>query len=219
MSKFCGNNDCLDQSCYLPAEDGKFRQYEELGLRVRSFAGLGIHDRLYPRELAKILGVKVLTLDEIEGIPENVRRVLSDSSKQWSGGATPTLPDGSRIIILNPWQSNERQAATLMEEICHIILGHQHSQINSAGEVGAGNHRSYDSAIEEEAYAVGAAALVPFQSLKCDLAKGRNIKLIATHFGVTSSLIKYRIRVLRLIPIMVDSLNNNNPHKTHYRTQ
>lgn len=218
MSIFCGNSDCLDKSTYLPAEDGKFRRFEELGLRVRSFAKLEIHDRLYPRNLAEILGVKVLTLDEIDGISEEVRRVLSDSPGQWSGGATPVLPDGSRLVILNPWQSNERQAATLMEEICHILLGHKHSQIKADSVAGSDQHRSYDSDIEEEAYAVGAAALVPFRSLKCDLLNGKSIKLISKHFGVTTSLVKYRIQALRLIPTMVDNLIQR-LHKTHYRTQ
>jgi hypothetical protein len=98
-------------------------------------------------------------------------------------------------------QSPGRQAVTLMEEICHTMLGHKHSQITLA-PVGVGNnadsHRDYHDSIEEEAYSVGAAALVPYRALACDLSRGHLIKSIARYFGVTPSLVKYRIRVLKL---------------------
>lgn len=223
----CQNNYCQDESSYLPPNDDKFRNYEQLGLRVRSFARLRIHDRLNPRELAGILGINILNLDEIDGVSEEIKSILANSSQQWSGGATPLLPDGSRLVILNPWQSVERQAATLMEEICHIVLGHQHSHINAGNSQLIADdepkeseaQRSYDQSIEEEAYAVGAAALVPFRSLSCDLSNGKSIKSIARHFGVTISLVKYRIKVLRLMPLLAENLSSHLPHKTHYRTQ
>lgn len=197
MSIFCNNKECSDKLSYLPPAGSKFRQYEQLGLRVRSFASLGIHDKLEPFKLAEVVGLKVLTPDAIAGLSDQAKQILSDPSLFWSGGATPELSDGSRIVILNSLQSPGRQAATLMEEICHVLLGHRHSQIDQHA---AENHRDYHDHIEEEAYAVGAAALVPYRSLLCDLTRGRSIREIAHHFGVTISLVKYRIRVLRLTP-------------------
>jgi len=158
---------------------------------------LGIHDRLDPFKLAELVRLRILNLKDVAGLSDEVRQVLADSSQAWSGGATPELPDGSRIVILNPMQSLGRQAATLMEEVCHTILGHKHSQIALAGD-GTGGHRDYNDFVEEEAYAVGAAALVPYRALVCDLSRGHLIKSIAKHFGVTLSLVKYRIRVLKL---------------------
>ncbi|MEP7341300.1 MAG: ImmA/IrrE family metallo-endopeptidase [Acidobacteriota bacterium] len=176
---------------------GKFRRYEQLGLRVRSFLNLGIHERLDPLKLAGLVGLRVVTLKDVVGLSDQVKEVLTNSSHAWSGGATPELPDGSRIAIINPMQSQGRQAVTLMEEICHTLLGHRHSQITLAPDDNQ-NHRDYNDIIEEEAYAVGAAALVPYRALACDLSHRTIIKSIANHFGVTPSLVKYRIRVLRL---------------------
>lgn len=198
MANFCGSNDCLDSLSYLPVTAGKFRRYEQLGLRVRSFLNLGIHERLNPLRLAELVGLRVITLKDVVGLSDEVKQVLTNSSQAWSGGATPELPDGSRIVIINPMQSQGRQAVTLMEEISHTLLGHRHSQIMlDPGE--KNNHRDYNDLIEEEAYAVGAAALVPYRALACDLSRGIIIKSIANHFGVTPSLVKYRIRVLRLV--------------------
>jgi len=198
MSSSCGNNECSDQLSYLPPGLGKFRRYEQLGLRIRSFLNLGIHDRLDPLRLAELIKLRVISLKDVIGLSDEAKRVLADSSQAWSGGATPELADGSRIVILNPMQSPGRQAVTLMEEICHTMLGHKHSQISLAPAGDVENHRNYHDAIEEEAYAVGAAALVPYRALVCDLSRGHLIKSVARYFGVTPSLVKYRIRVLKL---------------------
>lgn len=197
MSSFCGNKECLDRHYHLPppSVSEKFRQYEQLGLRVRSFTGLGIHDRLDPFFLAEKLGLRVVPLDLIEGLSEELKAKLQ-SNQSWSGGATPTLPDGTRVVILNPQQSAERKAATLMEEICHTLLGHKHSEI-SVNQT-SGNHRSYDRQVEDEAYSVGAAALLPYRALACDLSRKQTIRSIAARAGVSQSLVKYRIKVLKL---------------------
>ena len=43
----------------------------------------------------------------------------------WSGGAcSRPLPNGWRIVILNPAHGIQRNRATLMEEISHVFLGH-----------------------------------------------------------------------------------------------
>jgi len=77
-----------------------------------------------------------------------------------------------------------------MEEVCHILFGHRPSEIG-ADRVGG---RSYNFSIEEEAYAVGAAVLVPYHSLRSFLISGVSVRKIAGHFGVTPSLIVYRAK-------------------------
>src|SRR5262249_51741404 len=98
------------------------------------------------------------------------------------------------IVILNRKHGSGRQAATLMEEICHILFGHRPSGI-AVDHFGG---RSYNFNIEEEAYSVGAAALVPYYSLKRFLASGVSVRKVARHFGVTPSLVVYRARGARL---------------------
>lgn len=206
MSSFCGNSDCLNRSRFLPAPpvSDKFRQYEQLALRVRSFAGLaGIHDRLDPYALAESVGLRVVPLDSIAGLSNEAKALLqSPTSGAWSGGATPLLPDGTRIVILNPSHSETRKMATLMEEICHVLLGHQHSELTTALETSAAS-RTHHQQIEEEAYSVGAAALLPYRALACNLSRGQSIRTIATQIGVSQALVRYRIRILRLSQYLV----------------
>ncbi|MBL8189693.1 MAG: ImmA/IrrE family metallo-endopeptidase [Acidobacteria bacterium] len=177
----------------------KFCQFERLALRVRSFAGLtGIHDRLDPYALAESVGLRVVPLDSISGLSDETKALLqSPTSGAWSGGATPILPDGTRVVILNPSHSETRKMATLMEEICHVLLGHQHSELTTATETSEAS-RTHHQQIEEEAYSVGAAALLPYRALACYLSRGFTIKTIATHAGVSQALVRYRIRVLKL---------------------
>jgi Zn-dependent peptidase ImmA (M78 family) len=59
-------------------------------------------------------------------------------------------------------------------------------------------NRDYRKADEEEAYAVGAAALVPYASLKRMLLQGKTAREIALHFRVSRELVEYRMKVTRL---------------------
>jgi Zn-dependent peptidase ImmA (M78 family) len=163
--------------------------YERMALQIRHFAKVDLAAKLDPFALAKSINVRVLYLSDLTGLSESSRERL-DVPDGWSGGATQALEDGSHIVILNQRHSSGRQAATLMEEVCHILFGHRPSEIG-ADQVGG---RSYNFSVEEEAYAVGAAALVPYHSLKAFLISGASIRKIAAHFGVTSSLIVYRTK-------------------------
>lgn len=176
-----------------PPQVGRWRLYERMALQVRSFAGLGTNARLDPFDLAGSLNIRVVYLKDVVGLSDSARAHL-DTIGGWSGGATPDLGDGSHVVILNDKHSLGRQRATLMEEICHVLFGHKPSGIASNGLGG----RSYNVSIEDEAYAVGAAALVPYRSLKDFLMSGYSIRKIASHFGVTPSLVIYRAKGVRL---------------------
>jgi Zn-dependent peptidase ImmA (M78 family) len=95
---------------------------------------------------------------------------------------------------LNSTQSAGRQAATLMEEVCHILLGHRPTVIASWMESG----RDYDRLKEEEAYGVGAAALLPYFALRESLTAGRTFRDIARRYGVSVPLVGYRAKGLKL---------------------
>jgi len=87
-----------------------------------------------------------------------------------------------------------------MEEICHVFLGHQANRlaILANDEHGKTLARDYHKADEEEAYATGAAALVPYGALRRLILKGREATEIAKHFRVSKDLIEYRLKVTRL---------------------
>jgi Zn-dependent peptidase ImmA (M78 family) len=163
--------------------------YERMALQIRGFAKVGLTAKLDPFALAESINVRVLYLSDLTGLSESSRAHL-DVPDGWSGGATQALEDGSHVVILNQRHSSGRQAATLMEEVCHILFGHKPSELG-ADRLGG---RSYNFSIEHEAYSVGAAALVPYHSLKAFLISGTSIRKIANHFGVTTSLVVYRAK-------------------------
>jgi hypothetical protein len=185
-----------------PTQKGRHHEIRALGLR--EFAGLRRDDqRLDPFELARFAKLFVASFEDVEQfLSEEAKAHLTGKGKdKWSGGAAShKLPDGRKLIILNPTHSRNRHNATLMEEISHVFLGHKPSRLaienkNKEGKVIA---RDYNADIEEEAYSTGAAALVPYAALKKFVYDGKTIAQIARHFNVSRPLVEYRIKISRL---------------------
>jgi hypothetical protein len=177
----------------------KRKVFERIAIKIREFAGAPLEERLDPWQLAGALRLRVLTLEQIEGISPEVRDVLLGGGG-WSGGASPPLPDGTRLVFLNPTHSAERQAATLMEEISHVVLGHTPSRIHGVkiSEDERARFRDFNAAQEEAAYGVGSAALVPYFPLQRAIQFGVQSDAVASHYGVSRQLVEYRIKVCRL---------------------
>jgi hypothetical protein len=182
----------------------KGRNYEIRALALRDFAGLRRDDEpLNPFELARYAKLLVVSFEQIEPfLTEETRaHLLMDGRNAWSGGAcSQTLPDGRKLIVLNPTHGENRQNATLMEEISHVFLGHKPSKlaVTNYNKQGQPIAREYRAEVEEEAYSVGAAALVPFTALRRMVYQGRTAREIARHFNVSRELVEYRIKVSRL---------------------
>lgn len=180
----------------------KGRRFELSALGIRDFAGLrNAKGKLDPFALAKYAGLHVVDFKQLQASlpPEVVQILVGQAKGNWSGGAIPSpLHDGRKLIILNPSHSVTRQSATLMEEISHVFLGHKPTALSRSAPDGTVVSRDYDEAIEEEAYGVGAAALVPFQGLATFIDEGLTAGRIAKHYGVSRALVDFRIRVCRL---------------------
>ena len=149
----------------------KGRQYEVRALGLRDFAGLRREDEpLDPFELAYFARLMVINFDEIAGLSEQTREhLLGVGMNDWSGGTSSRpLPNGWRLVILNPKHGRSRNNATLMEEVCHVFLGHKANRLSIVAQNKQGKTvaRDYNEADEEAAYSVGAAALVPYAGLR-----------------------------------------------------
>ncbi len=180
----------------------KWRQFELNALGFRDFAGVRSGAPLDPFRLAKFANLLVVGFDQIKELsPEAREHLLGVASESWSGGACSLpLPDGRRIVILNPNHGRRRKNATLMEEVSHVFLGHQPSRLKVVVETEKGRttSREYRKADEEQAYATGAAALVPFPALRRFVFDGQTSLQIASHFHVSRELVEYRLKVTRL---------------------
>ncbi len=187
---------------FPPTRKGKDFEIKAIGLR--EFAGLTRDDqRLNPFDLARFAKLLVASFDQVESFlsEETKAQLLGTGKDKWSGGAcSQALPDGRKLIILNPTHGKNRQNATLMEEVCHVFLGHKPSRLsvetkNKQGKIIA---RDYHQEIEEEAYSVGAAALVPYSALRRMIDQGNTSREIARHFNVSRDLVEFRMKISKL---------------------
>jgi uncharacterized protein DUF955 len=180
----------------------KWRGYELNAQGFRDFARVGEMAPLNPFHLARFANLLVLDFKEIKGLSEKTKgHLLGSASGEWSGGAASRpLPDGRRIVILNPNHGPTRTNATLMEEISHVFLGHTPSRLTVITKDHRGRNRSrdYRKADEEAAYATGAAALLPYAALRKLILDGHTSVQIAKHFRVSRELVEYRLKVTRL---------------------
>jgi uncharacterized protein DUF955 len=187
----------------LPPTD-KRKQFELRALGLRDFAGVAADQPLDPFALAEFARLLVVDFDSIEGLsPESRAHLLGDAADEWSGGAcSRPLPDGWKLVILNPAHGKQRNRATLMEEVAHVFLGHAPNRLavvsSASGEQKRILTRDYNHDDEEAAYAVGAAALVPYAVLRRFVMAGRPAGEIARHFRVSRQLVEYRIKVTHL---------------------
>ncbi|MEP7270085.1 MAG: ImmA/IrrE family metallo-endopeptidase [Acidobacteriota bacterium] len=173
------------------------RQFERKAIRIRQFAGVGYLEPLDPFQLAAKVKLRVISLEDLAALSTEARDHLTRVDRDaWSGGATPVLPDGSRLVILNPTHSRRRHSATLMEEICHVLLGHKADRIGAHSTGGAA--RDYESERECEAYGVGAAALLPYHAVNEWLNRGKGSREIANRYGVSKALVEYRAKIVGL---------------------
>jgi len=192
----------VDETVLPPTYKG--RQYELRALGLRDFAGVRDSEPLDPFALAHFAKLMVIDFEHINGLSKETREhLLGTGSEAWSGGTcSRPLPNGWRVVILNPKHGAQRNNATLMEEVCHVFLGHKANRLHIVAQNKQGKTvaRDYNEADEEAAYAVGAAALVPFAALRRFVRAGKTSFEMARHFNVSRELIEYRLKVSRLWP-------------------
>ena len=176
---------------------------------LRDFAGVRDEQPLDPFALAEFAKLLVIDFHSIQGLSRESREhLLGKAANSWSGGASSRpLPNGWRLVILNPSHGKHRNRATLMEEIAHVFLGHEPNRlaiisrnpnVSEGGKRRDAIARDYNHDDEEAAYAVGTAALVPYQALRRLVLMRRSTDQIARHFRVSRALVEYRIKVTHL---------------------
>ncbi len=180
----------------LPRVGSKWCEYEKRAIEIRRLVGVRYDERFQPEMLAKLFNFRIIGLSQLDGLPLEIRQILVKGD-QWSGAAIrPASSDpgdlsSPALIIVNDTHSRRRQRATVMEEICHLILGHPPSTIHDHG-------RTFNARIEEEAYAIGAATLLPYRALSEALFSQVRPESIALRFDVSRQLVSYRCRVTGL---------------------
>ena len=152
----------------------------------RQELGLAFHAPLCPFALAKHLAIDVLKLSSFEhDKPDAVHHLMKTEPKSFSAG---TVFHGlKRLIVFNDSHSKGRQAANVIHELAHGILGHPPSVPFS--EFGC---RNFNKEIEEEANWLGPALLVSEEAALHIVQESMNENDAAEHYGCTTSVIKLR---------------------------
>jgi Zn-dependent peptidase ImmA (M78 family) len=124
-------------------------------LEYRKELGLKSHDPLCPWQLAKWLTIPVEPLSKYrEREPDAVAEFMEKNPESFSA---ITIFDGSRALIIhNDSHSHCRQAADVVHELSHCILGHKPTPVFN--EHGC---RYFNEGDESEANWLGPALLIP----------------------------------------------------------
>lgn len=147
-------------------------------------------DNLNPFELAYRLGLTVITIYDVASLSDDIIHQLQIvDSDGWSAG-TICLPNGQKIVVMNPKHAITRQRITLMEEITHVYLNHRPTTLKTISDSLA--FRNYNEDCEKEAYWVGAASLLPRSVLihaqKNNIAKST----LSKQYSVSEKLVTFR---------------------------
>jgi len=160
---------------------------------LRAKCELGPFERLEPFELAERMEIKVIGPHAISNLdPLVLSHLLDGGARNWSGG-TLRLPNGHHWVVLNPTHDERRQRPTLMEELVHVHLNHEPSELRSDGEIVV---RSYKKSVEQQAYFVGAAALLPQRIIKGALTRRMTVEELADEHFVSVDLVRFRMNLL-----------------------
>jgi hypothetical protein len=180
---------------FLPFSQ-RAKAWEPIALELRRLANVGENEVLDPEVLAAKVGLCLVDARvALESFSETDRtHLLETASNSWSGGVYPKpLPNGKLICIINPNHDRKRSRITLMEEVVHIHRKHKPSGLR---DVTPGLRlREYHTEQEEEAYGVGAAALMPWAQFYHVLDAGTGISDIAEKFDVSEALVEYRVKI------------------------
>lgn len=179
---------------FLPfGQDAK--RWEPHAVRLRGKVHMRPDQIIFdPFALAPKVGLTVQPVSFTGLTADEQRHLRGDGRNHWSGGIFPQpLPDGTRLCMLNPDDSDRRNRITLMEEICHAYFNHAPTRL-IATEPGV-FVREFNATQEKDAYGVGAAVLLPWSLFYHRINDGTSIEQIAEEFDVTTHLVQYRIKI------------------------
>ena len=170
---------------------------ERVSEDYRKELGKPLHVSLDPQILATHLGITVWRPTEVPGISDNALNQLTvHDSDSWSA-VTLRVGDAS-LIIVNSAHAATRQRNSLAHELAHLILEHEPGRID-VSENGYLLLSSYEREQEEEADWLSGALLVPREGLSRAYRSSQNPQALADHFGVSTKLLQWRLRMTGIL--------------------
>lgn len=161
-----------------------------LALEVREEVDLTPQDPFDPFELAKLYGVDVVRLSDVECSRAALEHFQITRPEVFSGALVP-FSDGSTVIVENDAHSWERRVSTASHEMAHVVLEHPFR----AALTNAKGCRIADQEHEGEATELGAELLIPTEAARRLAYNGATDEEAAVRYGVSVALARWRLNV------------------------
>lgn len=174
-------------------ERGFKARAERTSMGLRGELGLTAFERLDPHRLATYLQVQLMGPAEVTGMTEDLLNQLLKVDP-WGWSALTMVQGEAAIVIYNPAHSPGRQASDITHELAHIVMGHQPATMIMSHD-GKIVMRTYNQKQEDEANWLAWAILLPRDALLAHKRKDSTVLEIAAAFGVTETLVQYRLRI------------------------
>jgi hypothetical protein len=174
-------------------ERGFKARAERTATSLRREMNLAPYAPILPVRLAELLDVKLLTPQDVRGLPQTALDQLLDHDP-WGWSAISCLANGTDIVIYNPRHSAGRQTSDISHELAHILLAHDPGKLVLSQD-GSMVLRSYDPKQEEEANWLGWTVLLPREALAKAAKAKLSIEQIAIEYGVTEQLARFRLQM------------------------
>ena len=156
---------------------------------IRAELGLAPAAPLDVWQLAEHLEIPVVRLSGLrESAPLAAELFLSEGQEMFSG--LTVFRGSARTIVFNDAHVPGRQASDIGHEIAHGLLLHQPEP--AADGYGC---RYWNRDVEDEANWLSGALLVPEEAALSVIRRGWSLAVAAGHYGVTQSMMKFRINV------------------------
>lgn len=173
----------------------KGKAVELLAIQVKQRLALGPEAVVDPVNALERVPARLVDPQELwKEDRETARALFVDCGAHWSGigfGKSPV--DGKSLILLNQAHARTRQKATLMEEIVHIVLDHPKTRVTISNHEGIGV-RTHNSRVEDEAFNIGAACLLPYPELFHAVFHAQeSASVIASRHNLSVRYVEYRI--------------------------
>jgi Zn-dependent peptidase ImmA (M78 family) len=174
---------------FLPfTPNGKKIELRAIDLKQRY--DFGPYELIEPEALAERMGAAIIDDSWFDQLPQPMRdAALSTHQTRWSAGSITV--DGTLFILANPMNADTRRSVTLLEELVHHGLGHPKSKLVSLDGT---TIRTCQHDVEDEAYSVATALLMPYQPLFNHVNAGRALGDLRTLAPVSQACREYRVK-------------------------
>lgn len=166
---------------------------ERTSQRVRQKLKLSSDSPIDPFKLAELVGVPVVSPNDLTDLGDEVRRrLLTDHRDCWSA---ITVTDGhGYLIVVNAAHAQTRLHSNLAHEIAHIILGHEPSMMFMSPSSGTAL-RTHNEEQEEEANWLAGCLLLPREALIVIRRTRMADEDACAQYGVSARMLRFRFNV------------------------